>query len=786
MHSEPLLETRPMNDGAGLGFAARAFQRKPLVVVHAEEANNKLPRTLSFWDLLAIGVGGTVGSGVFVLSGLIARRYAGPAGALSWIVAGIGCLISGLSYAELSGRIPSAGAGYAYTFVAIGELPAVLVACLVTLEYGISGAATARSWGDKMSLYIRGAAAPDADLDWLLEPGGINLMAVLMQAACVGIVLCGMDASKRTVNFFCILKLGVILFMVIVAFSLYRPENLIPFAPAGGAGVMRGAVAAIFGYLGFDEVCLLTMEAKDPHRSVPRALVASIGAVGLIFVAVSLALCGVLPSADLDEDAGFPQAFAARGAHWAYHLASLGEIVTLPLIVLVSFMAQPRLQYALAEDGLLPAAFGAVTSSGTLRHGSLLAGIACILVAAFVPFQYLDEVISSGVLLSFNFTNAALIVMRNQPYGPPMPLPGAAHRMKADGGNGDSGDGTWERPCGACGEDAACPHDVGGSGSHLYRLAPSTDGSSSGNGGGGDSGNGGDGNSGNGGNGSSNGVGSNGGNGGNCSDSSWHARTLPLDTAMASSVGAFATSGGLWRARKLIRPALSAAHRTADVRARVAALNVPLCIAGITGAAAAAAARRGHKSAAAFLLMLMTLAGTAAAVIVLGIQLYAGEPPGDTHRALSDDGYPLFRVPGVPWLPAIGIALNYYLIAQQSALSWAILLGYLAFAAAFYLCYGLRHSVGGNTGWAELIEERSISAGDGSGGDSSLSSTATVIVTSPSEWGRPAKDGDVSSWGVGAATAMVAAAVGAVGTATNSGGERKGSAASNDERSRLT
>ncbi|CAM9805743.1 unnamed protein product, partial [Discosporangium mesarthrocarpum] len=133
---------------------SRCFIKKPLEVVHLQEEEGELERTLGFWDLVAIGVGGTVGSGVFVLSGLIAHDLAGPAGVFSWVFAGLACVLNGAAFAELSWRVPSAGGAYAYTFVSLGELPAVIVGWCLTLEYGLSAAAVARSWGDKVGLWL--------------------------------------------------------------------------------------------------------------------------------------------------------------------------------------------------------------------------------------------------------------------------------------------------------------------------------------------------------------------------------------------------------------------------------------------------------------------------------------------------------------------------------------------------------------------------------------------------------------------------------------------------------
>ena len=257
----------------------RSFLKKRRNVCLAEIEHSTLERTMSTFDLICIGIGGTVGSGVFVLTGIIARQYAGPGVVLSWLIAGIGCCFSAMSYAELSARIPSAGSSYAYVYCGLGEFPAVIAAWCLSLEYGISGSAVARSWGDKVNSYVTSQIQNGIPTEtpthvfWPLDPNnGLNLAAGLLQLGAVCVLLAGVDIGKMTVNFFTIVKMLLVLYMIIGGLMLFDSRNVeMGWMPMGYSGVLRGATSCFFGYIGYDEVCCMAAEAKDPHRSLPRA-----------------------------------------------------------------------------------------------------------------------------------------------------------------------------------------------------------------------------------------------------------------------------------------------------------------------------------------------------------------------------------------------------------------------------------------------------------------------------------------------------------------------------------
>jgi APA family basic amino acid/polyamine antiporter len=391
----------------------------------------QLERHLTFWDLLAMGVGGTVGSGLFVLAGMVAHAFAGPAAAVSWILSGVAALLSGSCYAELSSRIPQTGGAYAYATAAIGPLAGVLTASCLTLEYLAAASAVSRSWGDKVVEWLTFTLGEGHAAVQLLggEGGGAGLtgsfspLAFLISSGTVMLLLNGVHESKRATNLFTALKIALVLFMTILGFLHTNPANWTPFVPppssttttstavGGYSGVVRGATATFFGYLGYDQVSCLGGEAKNPRRNLPRAIVATIVGVAVVYVLATLALTGMQPYTDISPVSGFPSAFYALGLPWAGQIAALGEIVTLPIVVLISLMAQPRLQYALANDGFAPSILAQTDDGGNLWWGTLLAGSLMVIIASFVPFDKLNDAISCAVLAALSLTDTSLVLM---------------------------------------------------------------------------------------------------------------------------------------------------------------------------------------------------------------------------------------------------------------------------------------------------------------------------------------------------------------------------------------
>uniref|UniRef100_A0AAV1TZI9 Cationic amino acid transporter C-terminal domain-containing protein n=1 Tax=Peronospora matthiolae TaxID=2874970 RepID=A0AAV1TZI9_9STRA len=394
----------------------------------------EMRRTLGLFDLIMVGIGGTVGSGVFAVAGLIASRYAGPAAPLSWLLAGLGCLLSGLSFMELACLLPTAGSTYAYAYHALGELPALIAGFLLTLEYGVSSAGGARSWSTKVShlveSYVSENSAPSLHPSTSPSTVKVDVCAGLLTATCMAVGLCGMDTNKVLVNVVTMAKITVVLFIIVVGLWHFQASNLVPFVPAermvtipnsdpatkyaafGWPGVLVGASASFYGYIGYDEVCCLAGEAKDPAKNIPRAIVGTIVGAATLSILATMALVGMQTYTAIDADEAFGTAFTSIGLPWAASFVAVGEVLTMPITSFIAFLAQPRVQYAMAKDGLLPKVFADVDGNGTLFRGTLLSGMGATALALFVPFNVLWNVISLGILVAFNLTNSSLLMVR--------------------------------------------------------------------------------------------------------------------------------------------------------------------------------------------------------------------------------------------------------------------------------------------------------------------------------------------------------------------------------------
>lgn len=420
-------------------FFRKCGRRKPLHVIVAQEAEEGLEAELGLLDLLCIGIGSTVGSGVFVLTGSN-LLVSGPVSVICWILAGIVCLASGLSYMELSARIPTKGSCYIYTYNALGEFMGVVGAACLTLEYGISGSGVARSWSPKFLALINEWRKCEDTADkrcdvgfrvWYSDPDTAEMdeyfdtLAFIIHGLCVCVCLGGLSMGKKVINSFTMMKVLLVFFMTIVGFAawshpdgygveMFKGDN---FSPYGITGILLGTSKLFFGYIGFDEVACLAGRSKNPSKIMPWAIGGTLAGTVFLSSTAQLAVGGIYSSDNYpaEGDPSFEDGFLFLGWKWANVIVHYGETLLMPIVVLLIFIVQPELNFALAEDGMLPVSFTKANSKNVLVLNTIVSGVFLTLIAGCVPFDILWDVISLGVLASFNLTNTSLMAVRHDP-----------------------------------------------------------------------------------------------------------------------------------------------------------------------------------------------------------------------------------------------------------------------------------------------------------------------------------------------------------------------------------
>jgi len=415
----------------------QAFARKEVSVLLAELAGeHQLRRVLGPVSLTALGVGAIIGAGIFVLTGLAANRFAGPGLALSFVVAGVGCALAALCYAEFAAMVPVAGSAYTYAYATLGEVFAWIIGWDLVLEYAVASSTVAHGWSHYFVAFLAlfGVGLPEAwtaspfDFDpatstWAATGAIMNLPAALIVLAVTVVLVVGIRESARFNAGMVILKVLVVLFVIAVGSAYVEPRNWDPFLPFGMPGVFQGAAYIFFAYIGFDSVSTHAEEAKNPQRDVPIGIIVSLTLCTLLYVLVALVLTGMVPYDQIDVDAPVARAFGARGLHAAEFLIALGAVVGITSVLLVMLLSQARVLMAMARDGLIPRAFFAAVHPRfrTPHKATILTGVIVAVVAALLPLKILADLVNIGTLMAFVIVCAAVLVMRRT--NPDLPRP---------------------------------------------------------------------------------------------------------------------------------------------------------------------------------------------------------------------------------------------------------------------------------------------------------------------------------------------------------------------------
>ncbi|MGA2451132.1 MAG: amino acid permease [Polyangiaceae bacterium] len=412
-------------------FATKSVDR----LLEQASAEHGLKRALSATDLVMLGIGAIIGTGIFVLTGRAAAVNAGPAVALSFVIAGIASTFAGLCYAEMASMIPIAGSAYTYAYTTMGELVAWIIGWDLILEYLVSASAVSVGWSGYVVAFARdtfGIVLPSA---WTSAPvvwneasarfawtgAYVNLPAVLVIAAVTALLVRGVKESARINTAIVFVKVAVVLLFIAFAAPFVHRANWHPFIPPnqgsfgkfGISGVFQGATMVFFAYIGFDAVSTAAQETRRPQRDLPIGILGSLGVCTVLYIAVSLILTGVVPYTRLGVPHPIALGVEATGQAWLATAVEIGAIAGLSSVVLVMLLGQPRIFFAMAQDGLLPDAAAKIHPRfGTPYVTTIVTGIACACAGGILPIDILAELTSIGTLFAFVLVSVGVMILR--------------------------------------------------------------------------------------------------------------------------------------------------------------------------------------------------------------------------------------------------------------------------------------------------------------------------------------------------------------------------------------
>ncbi|MEJ3749450.1 amino acid permease [Actinomycetes bacterium KLBMP 9797] len=404
-----------------------------------EEPEHRLRKELSALDLTVFGVGVIIGTGIFVLTGVAARTTAGPAVALSFVIAGIACALAALCYAEFASTVPVAGSAYTFSYATLGELVAWIIGWDLILEFIIGAAVVAVGWSQYLAVLLEtlGLTLPAAIAG--SDEGVVNLPAMLIVLVLTGVLVTGIKISSRVNQVVVTIKVAVVLFVIVAGAFFINGANYRPFVPPsqpapdtsglhatlveavfgqapanfGVSGVLAAAALVFFAFIGFDIVATTAEETRNPQRDVPRGILGSLLICTTLYVAVSLVVVGMRKYTELDTAAPLAAAFQAVGRPFFADLITVGALAGLTTVMMILMLGQSRVAFAMSRDGLLPRPLSIVHPRfGTPYRITIIVGVVVAILAGLIPLAELAELVNIGTLFAFVLVSIGVVVLR--------------------------------------------------------------------------------------------------------------------------------------------------------------------------------------------------------------------------------------------------------------------------------------------------------------------------------------------------------------------------------------
>ncbi|MGW1026508.1 amino acid permease [Streptomyces sp. NPDC002577] len=406
------------------------------------EPEHALKKSLSALDLTVFGVGVIIGTGIFVLTGQVAKQNAGPATALAFVVAGVVCALAALCYAEFASTVPVAGSAYTFSYAALGELPAWTIGWDLVLEFALGTAVVAVGWSGYIRSLLDNAGwhLPDALAGPDVAQGvGFDILAFALVLVLTGILVLGMKLSARVTTVVVAVKVVVVLIVIIAGAFFIKAENFSPFIPEsqkipagqslkapliqlmfgyqptsfGVMGIFTAASVVFFAFIGFDIVATAAEETRNPQRDMPRGILGSLFICTLLYVLVSIVVTGMQHYSKLSVNAPLADAFKATGHPFYAGIISFGAAVGLTTVCMILLLGQTRVFFAMSRDGLLPRFFSHVHPKYKTPHRpTILLGVLIAILAGFTSLSELAELVNIGTLFAFVVVAISVIILR--------------------------------------------------------------------------------------------------------------------------------------------------------------------------------------------------------------------------------------------------------------------------------------------------------------------------------------------------------------------------------------